>query len=104
MSEQIWGLLAWIVISGAVVWMVYNQMQIRWGKHDKETSPSVKPKSDGGERKTLQNRIEVLDKSIVSAIIGTVLAIGAFFLLLAYGIVVIILKYAFGVQLWNPFG
>lgn len=25
-------------------------------------------------------------------------------LLLAYGVVVIVFRYAFGVQLWNPFG
>ena len=28
---------------------------------------------------------------------------GLFFLTLAYGVVVIIFRYAFGVELWNPF-
>jgi hypothetical protein len=31
-------------------------------------------------------------------------ALGIFSLLLMYGIVVIIFRYAFGVELWNPFG
>jgi hypothetical protein len=31
-------------------------------------------------------------------------AFGIFSLLVMYGIVVIIFRYAFGVELWNPFG
>ncbi len=34
---------------------------------------------------------------------GAILAAGLFALTLMYGVVVIIFRYAFGVELWNPF-